>query len=136
MRRKASLSVLAAVITTLIGGISQDVAAALGKDLVFEGVVQSIRSIDNGERSWLVTMTVKRVTSGEFSGSTFQFAVHSPAKSGLEEGQSYTVEARWKDGGYVVDELQWRRPRRLGTGTRPAVPANMALNPTGLRPAG
>lgn len=108
---RQSLVFLTAFITILIGSHLERVAAAPSKTLVFEGVVKSIRTIDNREKSWLVTMTVKKVISGEFSGSTFQFAVHSPAQSGLEKGRQYTVEAIWKDGGYVVDELQWRRPK-------------------------
>ena len=49
-------------------------------------------------------MKITRVISGEFSGSTFQFAVHSPAQSGLEKGRAYTIKAVWKDHGYIVDE--------------------------------
>jgi len=65
--------------------------------------------------------------TGDFSEPTFSFAVHSPAMSGLEKGRSYTVKAVWKNGGYVVDPLQWRRGNQI----RPCIvtpePANKAL---------
>lgn len=89
-------------------------AAQPSKVLVLEGTVTSIRQIDHEFTPWLVTVMVEKVVFGEFSGAMFSFAVHSPAMSGLEVGRSYTVRAVWKDGGYVVDPLQWRRPKRIG----------------------
>jgi hypothetical protein len=70
--------------------------------------------IDHEFTPWLVTVVVEKVVSGEFSGSTFSFAVHSPAMSGLEVGRFYTVRAEWNGSGYVVDPLQWRRAQLSG----------------------
>ena len=72
------------ILRTAIAGAWHDVAAGPSKILVFEGTVTSIRTIDHPLTRWLVTVKIKKVISGEFSGSTFQFAVHSPARSGLE----------------------------------------------------
>jgi hypothetical protein len=92
-------------------------AAQPGDVLVFEGTVTSIKVIHHELTPWLVTLTVEKVLSGELSGPTFSFAVHSPAMSGLAMGRSYTVRAEWKDGGYFVDPLQWRRSKSSGPRT-------------------
>ena len=60
-------------------------------------------------KPWIVRMEVQKVVSGDFSGGWFEFAVHSPSRSGLEEGHSYTIKAVWSGKGYEVDENQWRR---------------------------
>jgi hypothetical protein len=97
---------------TLIGGDRREVAAAPTKTLVFEGTVISIGTVEHSLKPWLITVEVTKVVIGAISGSTFEFLVHSPARSGLEKGHSYTIEAVWKDNGYIVDENQWRRPKR------------------------
>ena len=97
------------VVIPLFGGSRFADATPPSKVLAFEGTVVSIGQIAHERTPFLVTVKVKGLVSGEFSGPTFSFAVHSPAQSGLEKGRSYVVEAAWKDGGYVVDELQWRR---------------------------
>ena len=112
MPAKFHLIVITILVTTVIAGGWRKVAATPSKTLVFEGTVTSITTIDHRVTPRLVTVKVTKVISGEFSGSTFQFAVHSPAHSGLRKGRSYTVEAIWKDQGYIVDEDQWRRPGR------------------------
>jgi hypothetical protein len=99
--------------TVIVGG--RAAAAAPTKTLVFEGTVTSIRAAEHELTPWLVTVAVRKVVSGEFDGSSFEFAVHSPARAGLKEGDSFTVRAVWKDGGYTVDEKQWRQPKRLQT---------------------
>ena len=101
---------------------SQKAAAAPSRTLVFEGTVVSIATVAHDFKPWLITVKVTKVVSGEFAGSTFEFLVHSPARSGLEKGPSYTIEAVWKDDGYIVDENQWRRRKRSQIGTRSAVP--------------
>jgi len=118
------------VVVTLMGGAGRAAAAAPTKTLVFEGRVTSIRTIDHELTPWLVTVAVTKVISGEFAGSTFQFAVHSPARAGLKEGGSYTIEAVWKEGGYTVDETQWRGPKRFRTEPSSTEPANRALQRT------
>ncbi|HEV7747671.1 MAG TPA: hypothetical protein VGO56_21910 [Pyrinomonadaceae bacterium] len=76
-------------------------------DLVLIGTVKEIqpRPTARSRKNWLVVVNVDRVVSGEFSGTTFTFAVHSPARAGLEVGRSYTVTATRTASGYVVDEL-------------------------------
>jgi hypothetical protein len=111
-RRAVLLSVGILFTAALSFGVHSAREQQSSKTLVFEGTVTSIRTIDHPLTRWLITVKVTKVISGEFSGSTFQFAVHSPAQSGLEKGRSYTIEAVWKDRGYVVDENQWRRPSR------------------------
>ena len=124
---------LRAATVVLVGAMSGDgraVAAAPSKTLVLEGTVTSIRAIDLELTPWLVTVTVGKVISGEFAGSTFQFPVHSPARAGLKEGTSYTIEAVWKEGGYTVDETQWRRSKRLRIARSSAEPSNQTLRRT------
>lgn len=111
-----TIVVVAGMVIPLLGGSRSFGASPPSKVLAFEGTVASIGQVAHERTRWLVTMKVKRVVSGEFSGPTFSFAVHSPAQSGLEKGRSYTVEAVWKDGGYVVDELQWVRGGRRSRG--------------------
>ena len=123
------IAAIVVAVTFMSGGLT--VAAAPTKTLVFEGTITSIRIIEHELTPWLVTVAVRRVISGEFAGSTFQFAVHSPARAGLKEGSSYTIEAVWKEGGYTVDETQWRRPKRIRTGPSSAFARAGAL-PIGL----
>jgi hypothetical protein len=82
-------------------------------DLVLVGTVTETQPLSarRSRKNWVVVLHVDRVVSGEFSGSTFEFAVHSPAQSGLEVGRSCTVKATWTGEGYVVDEAQWRNRR-------------------------
>ncbi len=89
-------------------------AASKKKDLVLIGTIFSIRQGGDELRPWIVTVDVEKVISGELSGGWFSFPVHSPSRSGLEEGKSYTVRAVWNGDGYAVDELQWRRPTKVG----------------------
>jgi hypothetical protein len=56
-----------------------------------------------------VRLDVAKVLLGNFSGGSFDFAVHSPARSGLQVGRTYTVTATRRGDGYAVDERQWRR---------------------------
>lgn len=87
-------------------------AVSPSKDLVFTGTVTEIRavSVPRSPQRWQVTVNVDKVLSGDFSGSTFSFLVHSPVKSGLQLGGSYTIKATWNGNGYLVDEHQWRKP--------------------------
>ena len=56
---------------------------------------------------WVVTMSVDEVSEGAFTGQTFSFMVHSPVKSGLQLGASYTVRAVSTSVGFTVDPYQW-----------------------------
>jgi hypothetical protein len=109
MWARRGLTVATVVAMTLFGGDWKGMAAAPSKTLVFEGTVISIGTIENDLKRWLITVTVTKVLSGEFFGSTFEFVVHSPSRSGLEKGRSYTIEAVWNGKSYTVDENQWRR---------------------------
>ena len=78
-------------------------------DLVLEGRIAAIEPFRGSGSSarWLVRLAVERVIAGEFSGSAFEFAVHSPAKSGLALGQTIRLIAKKTAQGYTVDPLQW-----------------------------
>jgi hypothetical protein len=52
-------------------------------------------------------MTVDEVIEGVFADKTFSFMVHSPVKSGLQQGTSYTVRAERSSSGFTVDQYQW-----------------------------
>jgi hypothetical protein len=81
------------------------------RDLVLIGTVTKIYPLAtaHSRRNWAVVAHIDRVVSGEFSGTTFTFAIHSPARAGLRVGRTYTIEARWTAEGFVVDEAQWRK---------------------------
>lgn len=77
--------------------------------LVFVGTVSRIYPIrpTRSRRNWAVVAEVNRLVSGEFSGRTFTFTVHSPARIGLRVGMTYRFEAAWSNGKYVVNDRKW-----------------------------
>jgi|KBSMisStaDraftv2_1062788.scaffolds.fasta_scaffold860337_2 hypothetical protein len=82
------------------------------KDLLFIGKVTAIGTAKTGDprRNWIVSTSVEKVLSGTFSGETFDFAIHSPSRAGLEVGKSYKIPARWTGTGYLVDDFEvWKR---------------------------
>jgi hypothetical protein len=87
--------------------------APQARGLVLVGTITEIVQRAEGGRSlkpWAVTVHVDRIVSGDLSGPSFTFAIHSPALAGLEVGRSYTIKATWTQKGYSVDEAQWDRP--------------------------
>ena len=82
------------------------------RPLVFIGTVRRIYPVGSARsrRRWAVVTKVDRVVSGEFAGETFTFTVHSPARMGLQVGVTYTFEAEWRDGAYVVNDTKWMKP--------------------------
>ena len=80
-------------------------------DLEFIGTVMKIYPLASirSRKNWPVVTHVDRIVSGDFSGKTFSFGIHSPALSGLQVGRTYTIKATWTDKGYVVDERQWMK---------------------------
>jgi hypothetical protein len=56
----------------------------------------------------VVTLAVDRVEAGRFDGKAFAFRIHSPSRAGLSVGQTISVKAARVEGGYVVDDTQWR----------------------------
>ena len=77
-------------------------------DLILSGTVLSISQGKGLLKPWIVRLDVTKVLLGAFPGSSFTFAVHSPARAGLEVGHTYEVKATRHGDGYVVDELQFR----------------------------
>jgi hypothetical protein len=80
-------------------------------DLVFLGTVEKVEAspLPESKRNWIVHCRVEQVLSGDFPGKTFSFRVHSPAKSGLEVGNQYKIEAKRTTDGYTVDQYQWKK---------------------------
>src|SRR5262245_595921 len=105
---KRSISTLLAVL--LLVGVSACVRVAKQGDLIYKGTVTKIEIADTGNplRQWVVTTRVDQVVCGSFSGARFQFAIHSPAQSGLRVGKQYRIVATSVPDGYVVDPTQWR----------------------------
>jgi hypothetical protein len=107
----ARLAIVVAALS-LAGGCFDRAASAApgGEDLVFVGKILSIAQGGASPlKRWVVTADVEKVVSGQFSGHRFEFAIHSPAMSGLEVGHAYTIRATWTGNGYEVDSTQWRR---------------------------
>jgi hypothetical protein len=90
-------------------GTSDAASAEDAGTLRFQGTVIALdptpasRAYDR----WIVTMTVDEVIEGVFADQTFSFLVHSPEKSGLQQGTSYTVRAERSSSGFTVDQYQW-----------------------------
>ena len=125
MRATVTTIVTAACLLVSAIGIANATPPS-SKEMVVVGRVTSLKPGGGDEsRRWIVTIKVDKVVSGDFSGPTFQFAVHSPSQCGLEKGRSYTIEAVWDGTGYTVDELQWMKRKR--TGARTGRLANQAL---------
>jgi hypothetical protein len=82
-----------------------------GADLTFLGTVTSIDAANTGNpgKKWVVTTRVDKILSGDFGGSNFAFAVHSPVQAGLEVGTQYRIRATRTLEGYLVDQDQWRQ---------------------------
>jgi hypothetical protein len=78
--------------------------------LLIQGVVEEIYPSPQplGLAEWVVRLKVEESLGDSFNGESFEFRVHSPAHSGLEEGKRYQVVATRTDEGYSVDETQWR----------------------------
>ena len=82
-------------------------------DLVLVGTVVKLYPLaaPRSRRRWAVVARVNSVASGEFSGATFTFTVHSPALAGLRVNRAYIIKATKTDGGYLVDELKLEEVR-------------------------
>jgi len=79
------------------------------KDLVLVGTVTKVAPRDHepwDADRWAVTMTVDRIVSGDFFGTTVTFVIHSPGRAGLKVGKSCTIKAAWTENGYVSKEPQ------------------------------
>lgn len=91
-------------------------------DLVLVGTVTRMypSAAPRSRRRWAVEVRVERVESGEFSGPTFAFSVHSPSRAGLRVKRTYVVRARRVGEVYVVDEsaLEEVRARKKPAGER------------------
>jgi hypothetical protein len=85
-------------------------------DLVLVGTVTKLypAGAPRSRRRWAVVTRVESVESGEFSGATFTFNVHSPALAGLRLNRAYVIKATKTDGGYLVDvqNLEEVRPQK------------------------
>ena len=82
------------------------------EDLVFIGTVIKIYPVASlySRRNWAVVTHIDKVVSGEFSGATLTFTVHSPARMGLRLSRTYIIKAMRSEGGYLVDDTKWLKP--------------------------
>jgi hypothetical protein len=135
VRRQQMLKTRAIILGLLLFGAYQLPSWAFGQvpsassgagpksyDLTLVGTVTKLYPVaaPRSQRRWAVVVRVNSVTSGEFSGSTFTFTVHSPAQAGLRVNRDYVVKATKTSGGYLVDELTLEevRGRRRSLGRR------------------
>jgi hypothetical protein len=87
--------------------VTAALAATLGKKLVLTGTVTSIFQIEDQVPlvlHWCVTIRVEKVKVGKYEKPGFTFAIHSPARAGLQVGNRYTIEATWDGHEYIVKE--------------------------------
>ena len=111
--RAAALALAVASVSWASSVGNATIAPPRDRTLVLVGTVFSITQGGSKLKPWVVTIEIQKVLRGQYPGSWFSFAVHSPARSGLKQGRSYTVKAVWKgdaDGSYHVDENQWNGP--------------------------
>jgi hypothetical protein len=91
-------------------------------ELVLVGTVTKVYplAVSRSRRRWAVVVNVDSVVSGDFSGKTFTFTVHSPSRAGLRVNGAYTIKATKAGGGYVVNELNVKevKARTKPSGTR------------------
>lgn len=88
--------------------MSGDMEAA-SEDLILNGTITAITPANLGHAGrFVVRLEVASVEQGTFLGETFDFAVHSPEKSGLRLGSRCRLHARMAPGGWQVDPWQWR----------------------------
>ena len=107
----ANINRAAALMAIALWLVSQPIAAVLAttpeNKLVLTGTVTSIFQIDAPVplvRHWSVTIRVEKVRVGKYEKPEFTFAIHSPARAGLQIGHRYTIEATWDGHEYIVKE--------------------------------
>ncbi len=110
MKMKLTLYSALLLVPCLILGCSSTTKDAKA-DLVFLGTVEKVEAspLPQSTLNWIVHCRVDQILSGNFSGRTFSFRVHSPVKSGLEVGKQYKIVAKRTIGGYTVDQFQWTK---------------------------
>jgi hypothetical protein len=79
--------------------------------LVFLGTVEKLDTspLPQSTLNWVVQCRVDKIVTGQFSGKTFSFRIHSPARSGLEVGKQYKIVAKRTAEGFAVDQYQWMK---------------------------
>ena len=84
-------------------------ASTKSSRLVIVGTIGSIYQLEEPclLKCWGVYVQVVKVLVGKYKESTITFAIHSPGRMGLQLGETYKIEATWKDGQYVVAEGLW-----------------------------
>ena len=113
--RSAVLVAIAAWLT--MRPLTDALGAPSGEKLVLTGTVTAILQVNAlpaSRRNWRVTVQVERVKAGRYSEPTFTFTIHSPARSGLEVGRRYTIEATWTGQEYLVDEARPMKHKSTG----------------------
>jgi hypothetical protein len=102
------IHLILALLPCIIFGFTA-ISHAAEADLVFLGTIEKVEAspLPQSSLNWIVHCRVDKVLSGNFANKTFSFRVHSPTKSGLEEGKQYKIKARRTTDGYTVDQYQW-----------------------------
>ena len=79
--------------------------------LVLKGKIVEIQNapLEQCLENWIIKLKVEQVVKGSFGGEYFSFRVHSPSRSGLEEGKEITLKAERTEDGYTVDDFQWMK---------------------------
>jgi len=111
--RNALLFLIPVLIYSCVGTIRHNSSLkrmneSFEKKLIFEGTVIDI-IIDNNDlkNKWIVKIRVDKIISGDFSGKTFSFRVHSPALSEIQKNKRYRVVAEETETGYKVNPYNW-----------------------------
>jgi hypothetical protein len=110
MKMKTIICLTLLVLQSLIVSCATPVQVAQA-DLIFLGTIEKMEAspLTHSTENWIVHCRVDQVLSGDFPGKTFSFRVHSPAKSGIEVGKQYKIEAKRTTEGYTIDQYQWRK---------------------------
>ncbi|MEO8672790.1 MAG: hypothetical protein ABI411_15840 [Tahibacter sp.] len=98
--------VLLIVATVCTEGLAQS-ANSTSTDVIYVGTVSALTAsaLGQSEQNWTVVTDVQTVESGSFTGRTFSFRVHSPARAGLVVGRRYRFHAARRGDGYVIDDM-------------------------------
>jgi hypothetical protein len=72
-------------------------------EAVFLGTVTRIDNIGHARNPllrWVVTLKIDKLIQGRLPMDTFQLAIHSPSREGVELGHQYRISVRKSKAGY------------------------------------
>ena len=87
--------------------LAEEPSVPVSQTVEILGRVNAIETapLKNSRLNWLVIVEPERVISGQFTGRSFSFRVHSPSKARLVVGKRFRIRAIMQNGYYSAKEL-------------------------------